>query len=119
MARGNGNGNGKDLVGLLVNDVEELKALSRAHNHRMELLGGQMESLSDRMNSISETMAVTATTMGLIAKAMSQQSAQGRDHERLYGRLAKTLIAFKATTDHRFGRLEKRVERLERSSVRH
>jgi hypothetical protein len=112
VANGNGNGSADDLLALLLRDVEDLKASSREQ-------GEQMESLSERMESLSETMAETAKAMGLIAKAMSQQTARSRDHERLYGRLAKTLIAFKASSDHRFDRLESRVRRLERGSTRH
>ena len=89
MANGNGNGHDKDLLTLLLRDVEDLKVSSREQ-------GKQMESLSERMESLSETMAETAKTMGLIAKAMAQQTTRSRDHERLYGRLAKTLIALQS-----------------------
>lgn len=105
MSNSNGNGNGKDLFGLLINDIEELKATTRAH--------------SLRLDSLSETMAQTARTMALIAKEMARESSRVRDHQRLYGRLAKTLVAFKESSDHRFQRLESRVRRLEHGGVRH
>jgi hypothetical protein len=112
MSNGNGNGNGRDLLALLLRDVEDLEASSR-------LQAKQMGSLSQRMTSLSDTMAEMAKTMGLLGKAISQQSVRSRDHERLHGRLAKTLIAFKETTDNRFDRMESRVRKLERGSVRH
>jgi hypothetical protein len=103
MARGNG----KDLVSILVHDIEALKMAARESND-------EMEALSERMSSLSDTMSELAKSMGLMAKAMTKQAAKATDSEKLYGRLAKTLIAFKAQTDTRFDGLESRIGRLER-----
>lgn len=112
-------GNGKDLIAILVHDVEQLKVSSRETTDEMAAMSEGMSALSVRMTSLSETMAEVAKTMGVMANAMSQQAVRVRGHEKLYGRLAKTLIAFKASSDDRFDRLEKRMKRVERHATRH
>ncbi len=101
MARGNEN----DLLADLVSDVEDLKSSSR--------------EASERMSSLSDTLAEVGKTISTMARAMAKESERSRNHERLYGRFAKTLIALKDSTDDRYDALETRVERLERGSTRH
>jgi hypothetical protein len=95
--------NGKDPFRQLLADVAELKTTTRS-------LSESMASVRDTMASVSETMALTAKTMGSMSRAMT-------DQERLYTRLARTLVAFKEHTDERFESVEERLLALE--SARH
>jgi len=111
MAAGNGK-HGKDPFATLLKEVEELKFATRDMNDRMEVL-------ADRMDSMSETMSELAKTMGVMGKSMAALAVSGRQNEKLYTRLAGTLIAFKDQSDDRFDAIEQRLDRIERKTTRH